>query len=151
MTANPLYDGTLSLTIAGHNVTPAVSSLVFGSATGKGDAECTFSLDVTTPFNATADYGSWLVDGAAVVLTHSTGLFSGEIAGDPTDPVVSSNGDIFIEITCEGFMDVCARRTDYGVMLVDNAMDDWKPFTTTIDNAKSFNPEFLTQILESSQ
>ena len=126
---NPLFDGTLSLKVAGVEWV-GVNTFEFTDCTDAGpggDASLAFTLYLSAaddPFALAANHNELAID-AAVVLSHGPGttLFSGRICSDPT--VGYAGETAYVEVECQGLLGVCGQRQDFLYFMRDESYDGW--------------------------
>ena len=123
---NPLFDGTLSVTIGGHNVTTALlSGLSYSSSNPGGFGECSFRIAATSPHAAYVTSGHTVAKGDAVTVTHAgTALFEGVITGDVSHAVING-GDAWYDVTCAGLWWLAGQRKDFCQTWSDDDYAQW--------------------------
>lgn len=126
MSANPIFDGGLTVTIGGVNVTADVlgNSLSWGSTMPGGHGSASLRLAATAagawgPYHASVVTGSW------VTIAHSgTTVYEGQIVNDVSHAVVEG-GDAYYAIECAGMWWRAGLRDDFCAMWADDSYDSW--------------------------
>jgi hypothetical protein len=123
---NPLFDGTLAVTIGGHNVTAVLlSGLSYSSSNPGGFGECSFQIEATSPHAAYVTSGHTVAKGDAVTMTHAgTVLFEGVITGDVSHAVING-GDAYYDATCAGLWWLAGQRKDFCQTWSDDDYGQW--------------------------
>jgi hypothetical protein len=137
--SNPLFDGTLSIKVAGVEYVADAGALQFETVAPGGFGAASFEVYPDDPFTVTTDFPE-LVNEAEVVVKHgAVTLYEGSIVGDPTVATLE-NGDSLITVECGGILDKAKYRQDYGTTAIDTTYDNWarhrlsdKGFVDTID------------------
>ena len=130
---NPLFDGTLAVTIGALDVTAAMlPGLGYSNTNPGGFGEATLRLPAASPWGT---YNAAVVKGAEVVIEHDgTTLFEGEVTNDCTHATVEG-GTAYYEVTAAGLWYKAGLRKDYCVVFADDDYGQWFELGT---NAKAF-------------
>jgi hypothetical protein len=103
--ANPLFDGTLRITVGPLDVTSALlPGLSYSSTNPGGFGECTFRLPAQSPVWGYGPYNAWVAKGVDVVITHGSSavtLFEGEITNDVSHAVIE-DGFAYYDVNAAG-------------------------------------------------
>lgn len=138
MSANPLLDGTLVVTVGGHDFTDVLlSGLSYSNTNPGGFGEATFRIAATSPHAAYVRSGHTMAKGDAVAIEHGSGpttLFEGVITNDVTHAIIEG-GFAYYEVTCAGLWWKAGLRGDYCRVWGD---DDYGQWFELGSNAKSF-------------
>lgn len=125
MSANPLFDGNLVVTIGGVNVTADVIDIGPITTTNPGGFGSASMTLKATAAGAWGAYHASVVRGAVVTVVHSgTTLFEGEVINDVSHAIVQS-GDAFYRIECAGLWDKAGRAESFSVLMTDSDYSEW--------------------------
>jgi len=122
----PLFDGDLSVTVGGVDVTAAASRARYNSTDPGGFGEASFQLpcaDHSGPYHAS------VVRGAAVSVAHGAQtLFEGVVVND-LDVGTVAEGEAYYDVAAAGKWYAATEREDYGLVLCDKDFDVWQVST----------------------
>jgi hypothetical protein len=122
---NPLFDGSLHVTIGGVDVTADVlPGLVFGSSNPGGFGNAAFKLRAVAPFGP---YASAVAKGAAVTITHANppiSLYEGVVTNDISHAVLAG-GTVYYDVTCGGLWWLAGQRQDFAYLPADVDVTQW--------------------------
>jgi hypothetical protein len=143
--SNPLFDGTLSIKVAGVEYAALAGACQYETVAPGGFGGASFEVYPDDPFSVPAAFPE-LVNEAAVVVKHGAViLYEGHIVGDPTVAKLE-NGESLVAVECGGLLDAAKYRQDYGQTWVDTTYDNWarhrlsdKGFADTIDGKLRFD------------
>lgn len=124
----PLFDGLLSITVGGVDVTGDGSTLKamelrLTTTSRGGFGEASFRLPCTDP---SGPYHANVVRGAAVTIVHDTQtLFQGKVSND-IDVATVDDGVAYYDVACTGKWFEADQRRDGLLALCDTDFDQWE-------------------------
>jgi len=122
----PLFDGDLSVTVGGVDVTAAARGLRYTSTDPGGFGEASFRLPCT---DHSGPYHASVVRGAAVSVAHGAQtLFEGVVVND-LDVGTVADGEAYYDVAAAGKWYEATLRTDFCRTLSDAAFDAWEGST----------------------
>jgi hypothetical protein len=125
---NPLFDGTLSVTVGGHDFTAALlPGLSYSNTNPGGFGECTFRIEASSPYVAYVRDGHTMAKGDAVVIAHGSTpvtLFQGTITNDLSRAVIE-DGQAYYEVTAAGLWWRAGLRKDFCKTWADDDTSKW--------------------------
>jgi hypothetical protein len=128
MSANPLFDGNLSLTVGGVEYTTkkiAITNCSDVAPGGDASLEFTLYLSATDSPFALATNHAELVTDAVVSLTHNGNpLFYGQVCNDPS---IGFAGDTaYVDVQCDGLLGKAGRNASGLWYWMDRSFDGWQ-------------------------
>lgn len=119
----PLFDGDLTITVGGVDVTAVAMQARYSSTDPGGFGEASFRLPCTAPFGP---YHASVVRGAAVTIVHdTTTLFEGTVTND-LDVGTVSDGEAYYDVAAAGKWYAAGLREDLCLMRCDTDFDQWE-------------------------
>jgi hypothetical protein len=109
--ANPCFDGTLSIDVAGTEWNASAVGLVWSSTMPGGYASCSFTIPDVYPY---APALTGIATDAVVTITHGAGpetVWVGVICNDPS--IGYAGETAYVTVECEGYLSVARRRQDF--------------------------------------